>query len=46
MSAMHEYLMQTHERDLKRRVEQASGRPSARDAVRGKSDAPTRFRHR
>jgi hypothetical protein len=39
---MHEYLMQARERDIKRRVAQASGRPFARDLQRSKSDHSTR----
>ena len=42
MSAMYEYLMQAHERDIKRRVRQTSGRPSVRDVLRSKADPAPR----
>ena len=42
MSALYEYLVQTHERDIRRRAQQASARPSVRDISARKSDPATK----
>ena len=45
MSALYEYLMQARERDIKRRIRQASARPSARD-ISGNTSDPATKEHR
>jgi hypothetical protein len=42
MSALYEYLVQARERDIRRRVKQASARPSVRDVLDSKSDPATK----